>query len=375
MLSVHEARSASGAKSLTESDPELRKILRHALVSDKVRALFSSVAETWAREEEAGFERLPKEEELRHFLWRHDFRRREKERPVAHALLNAYEIETGRRLPQARRETIADQMSDVDDRRHYDFFGATSSRSLLQSLAGHFLSLEVSGFLLETKRRVDLVYRRFFPDWKAGHPEEQLDFSLVPRISGQYIPRKDYGPGLRLQIDRAWTHANENEIAPGFLNIPMQRRVSALVILLHEEAHQIFDSVVPDKQRAIPGFTTDYDALTEGFAVVVELLAIDKILAARKELELTEQDVQDMKHWKKGRLSSLRREKSHYTFGTLYFWHRVLKREGEGGLRRVLERLKSLPLADANFLYGSRAKNRARGDELLARTSLDEPPR
>lgn len=359
-LPRYNARSRFGSV----SDPALRNIVRHALVSEKSLALLTSAAKLWAQEKVSVPEVRPDGEDGEKFFRLKDQLRRDRERPLAHALLGRYEQETGERLPQERRERLVAELTDGDARRHGDIFFDMVWTSLVTSLARHDLAIETGRFLLETKRRVDQVYRRFFPVFHRDDLKEQLTFALSPTLNGHYTSSQ-YQSMLKLDIDSAWTHANESESASGMLGARMQRKVTALLTLVHERAHHLFERSLPAEEGAWSSITY-YEALSEGFAVTIELLAADKMLAAREELGLSKQDVRDIREWKLRRLSYLRAKKNHYTFGTLYFWHRILKREGEAGVLRTLGRLRALPLRDMPFAYGSRAENVALGEKIFA---------
>lgn len=122
---------------------------------------------------------------------------------------------------------------------------------------------------------------------------------------------------------------------------PIARRIAGLMVLAHEYSHGIFDEFVVPKEARPARMVGDavFYAMTEGFAVMSELLLIDKMAAARKELGLSEKDVADLIRRKNLRIMHLKREKDHYTFGTLYFWHKIYKEGGEAGMLDFLRSL------------------------------------
>jgi hypothetical protein len=135
---------------------------------------------------------------------------------------------------------------------------------------------------------------------------------------------------------------------------PISRRIAVLMSFMHEYLHGIFDeAVVPREARPIKLADEDwsiYLALTEGFAVMNELLIIDKMVAARQELGLSDKDVADLKRRKQMRILTLRTDKDHYTLGTIYFWHKIYKQGGEAGM---LEFLRSLDHSKISRIYVS----------------------
>ena len=190
-------------------------------------------------------------------------------------------------------------------------------------------------------------------------------------LTAKYIERIDGGPAIALDLDDANTLATENENSrTPFSGRPLQRKIVTLMIFFHEYAHAIFDHAVPrtDSVRWLTG----YDVANEGFATLLEILLVDKMVATRRELGLTERDIDDLKDWKRQRLWSLKQKKSQHTVGAFYVWHKVYKRGGEDAMLDLLQRLDSRQLLALRFSYDKPSKNSSFGED-LSRMTLPSP--
>ncbi|MBI4055999.1 MAG: hypothetical protein HY399_00420 [Elusimicrobia bacterium] len=235
--------------------------------------------------------------------------------------------------------------------------------SVVDFLEEQGLSFIRDRFLMETTSRVQWLYQKFFPQFYR-------EFPLVV----QYLQTQDKNAGhardhhglhqIIFMGDKFDIEANEERrqktvftqsrrLDPRSLT---KQKTQALITLFHEYAHGIFDEViVPEEQEtSVAGKPTAYHVMTEGFAVMMEMLMMDKAIEERFFLGLTDQDVEDLGTWRKQRYEYLRKAKNHYTHGTLYFWHRLYKQEGEGGMLRFLqgldvEKLRSMSWMDLEY--------------------------
>lgn len=191
--------------------------------------------------------------------------------------------------------------------------------------------------LMTTLSDARRLHARFFPEFQKAVPL-RLSYRLKEHAWGYY----DWGDGsIGLAGPTFPVPGRELERAPGPFpdRRPMSSRVARLIITFHEYAHALFYDHTGAKPTEGMREETVLTAVNEGFAVMLELLVIDKALAARAELGLSEDEAQDMRRWKAGRIASLRRDKNQYTEGTLRVWHRLYR---EGGEKAMLAMLKSL---------------------------------
>ncbi|MFA6093149.1 MAG: hypothetical protein WCU88_08240 [Elusimicrobiota bacterium] len=229
--------------------------------------------------------------------------------------------------------------------------------SLLDRLALRDLAVETTRALMTTLAQVRRLLHAFFPAFDAATPVVlafRLDSSktngfFISSASRRYIG--DAAPGFPLP---------ERSSAQGPTPFDAAHAISAniarLVLLFHEYAHNILSLRV--HAPPLPGEPHNaFEAINEGFAVMLELLMIDKAVAAREELGLTQQDASDLLEWKRGRLSSLRRLRNHYTKGTLGFWHGIYKQGGEAAMLKTLDGLSDkqlrIPIEDSAFVLAA----------------------
>lgn len=209
---------------------------------------------------------------------------------------------------------------------------------------------ELRATLAKTRR----LYARFFPAFYLALPMtmsftagKSIDghFALSARGRGEIALQ---GPVLPVPGVEPARGGTPFEAAPS-----MDPGLMRLVTSFHEYAHALFYARTGSRRDSTNAFTA-FDAVNEGFAVMLELLMIDKAVASREELGLSDGEVADLKAWKRGRFSELRK-RTHYTEGTLRFWHRVYKTGGEEAMLRTLdglavERLQGVPLDHPVFM-------------------------
>lgn len=250
---------------------------------------------------------------------------------VAGALVDAFAPDAEGLSPE-NRQSVIDAM-------------LAGKKNLLHALMSDAMLWEMERQSRIVHARVKTLYKRFFPEffrdfaWRA-------EFYLSERPNGQHQwMGRDNPHEIALKLPwRMVPGRREDELEyatfsySGEGNRPtMQRRISTLMVFFHEYAHGIFAETLGHG-----GWSTwigPYQTLDEGFAVMLELLLIDKLIGASQEFGFSAKDIEDLKNWKKGRLSSLRRERNHYTKGVLQFWHRVYKQGGEAAMLRFLHSL------------------------------------
>jgi len=212
---------------------------------------------------------------------------------------------------------------------------------------------EVRRSLERTMADVRGLYARFFPGLDPGLPVS-LRFEAHERTDANLV--RDDGHGtIRLRGPVPPGGASDRALggSPFKAGPVMSGRIMRLVTVFHEYGHVIFyhrTGARPDDTR---GFTA-FDAVNEGFAVTLELLMIDKAVAAREELGLSEREAAELREWKRERLAMLR-GRNHYTEGTLRVWHKLYRSGGQAALQSAAdslapERLQGVPLDHPVFV-------------------------
>ena len=347
-----------------EIDQALHSVLRETLENDKVLLSLApagirlALAQDVAREPEETFWQLKS---------RLSEIRKRREQPVALRLIQGFEKRHGMTFPPELRESLERELVEDSPGHHFRYFGSTEHRSVLEALERQALSLAVNRYLLETKQRGIRLYQRFFPrfyrEYAAG-----MSFLFPHTPNGEYKEKADYGPDIIFKLDHPYTHSNESRnghtMFPGRM---LQHKIIALMIFFHEYAHGIFDQILSRPNQGWHRHEAAYDAVNEGFATLLELLLIDKLVEACIELGLSDRDIRDLKEWKRQHLWSLKKKKDTHTWGTFYFWHKIYKRAGEEGMLRVLHHLDAKYLLSLRFDYQSHRNNLLLGEELISR--------
>lgn len=226
--------------------------------------------------------------------------------------------------------------------------------------------LYLDGLLRQTRG----LYQRFFPAFDAEFAvrmaSSRKDAAGGTKGSHEVDPRKkDTVHQITLIEDAPLGAANERERTltpfarsadknPGLFKLAIQRWVSRAVTLFHEYSHGVFHQLTPGISRGMNLPESDMlrvdvaTVLDEGFAVLMETLLIDRLLAGAGEPGLTPEDAADLRVRKKQRLFDMRHRRDHYAAGTYYFMHKLYKREGEAG---VLSFLKDLDMARLYTLF------------------------
>ena len=279
----------------------------------------------------------------------------------ASALVERVARRFGVEFPAGVKRKIVDELLSTDWMDGLNYFDHAQS---MQSSPMHLLldwsaQLETGRYLAEIKSRSDRLYRRFFPQFYREFPVHLSHFESVGRGAEHEVIPEDNVHRIMFWDPTDFTHSTDaTEVRPIIAQGPtlhgpagpeagvtppvrnIQGRIDTLLTFFHEYAHGIFDEAVFGRTGPWPlHVKRAYSAMTEGFAVMLELLLTDKMVAAREELGLTDRDVADLVLWKKARLHSLRRKRNFYAFGTLGFWHKIYKQEGEAGMLQFLNDL------------------------------------
>jgi len=163
-----------------------------------------------------------------------------------------------------------------------------------------------------------------------------------------------YDEGARPQTGHLWSEETGHiiEIAPGepdskdevasAFGVPgltrVQEKVEQLLEFAHEYAHVIFDEAVG--KAVNHHILSAYSAMTEGFAVALEQLIIERTLKAPERLGLSERDAKDLTAVAAARWHWLANEDNHYAEGILS-WRTAFKQGGIAGIQAFLSSLSS----------------------------------
>ncbi|MDE1976507.1 MAG: hypothetical protein KGI84_04520 [Elusimicrobia bacterium] len=147
-------------------------------------------------------------------------------------------------------------------------------------------------------------------------------------------------PGQRHRIEFAPVSADfRGDVASAFGSpqaARVQQKIEYIAAYAHEYAHVLFDSAVRPKEDHAPH--SAYSAMTEGFAVTVEQLFIQRLLDQTLELGLTPRDALDLSAIARARRQWLAEQDTHYSEGVLS-WRQAY---AEGGDTALLSFLSSL---------------------------------
>ncbi|MHB2026503.1 MAG: hypothetical protein ACYCPQ_07685 [Elusimicrobiota bacterium] len=116
----------------------------------------------------------------------------------------------------------------------------------------------------------------------------------------------------------------------------VQQKIEYIAAYAHEYAHVLFDSAVRPKEDHAPHSV--YSAMTEGFAVTVEELFIERLLNQTLELGLTPRDALDLSAIVRARRQWLAEQDTHYSEGVLS-WRQAYAEGGDAALLSFLSSL------------------------------------
>lgn len=190
---------------------------------------------------------------------------------------------------------------------------------------------------------------------------------LLPRIYKKVPVTVAYDRGQNPQTGHTWTPEKGHLIelapvspdskgeVPSAFGLPgqamVQHKIENLMLMAHEYAHVLFDHAVRKEENHPPA--SAYSAMTEGFAVTMEQLFIDRLLTRPAALGLSPRDVGDLASLAAARRTWLAAVDSHYSEG-VESWRTAYDRGGEQGLLTFLaslsaKRLISVPRSDPSY--------------------------
>lgn len=266
---------------------------------------------------------------------------------AADAALDAYQRRAGKALSH----------EEYDAARALLLSPGEGGKAPLEVLEDHAVAALTTRELMATVGEARRLFDRYFPGFERAVPVK-LNFHLKDSIWGFYELNPE-GSHITLTGPRYPLPGREREEHPGpFPQAePMSGRMGRLVISFHEYGHALFyahTKAVPEYMEA----PTVQNAVNEGFAVLLELVMIDKVVADRKTLGLSPSEVKDLQRWKALRISSLKSLKNWYTEGTLGFWHKIYRGGGEKLMLETLdglvpERMAGVPLDHPVFMLAA----------------------
>jgi hypothetical protein len=263
----------------------------------------------------------------------------------AEALLERLEIQHGRDYPPQDRGRIIDELTRPGAGYLQAPSGARLPERTIDALTFQATGVSCGRYLVELRERSRRLYTRLFPEVVADFPITVGYRRAEERNASQRRPDENGVHGITFFGPDFTTHSTEDENVDSDLNVvgmpklQVPRRIDSLVTFFHEMAHGVFDRAVPVPDRFRTSLDSAFYALTEGFAVMLELVMIDRLSAARVEFGLSDADVSSLRASKRRRIQILRRVPNHLTEGTFHFWHGIYKRAGVTGMMQVLERL------------------------------------
>lgn len=175
---------------------------------------------------------------------------------------------------------------------------------------------------------------------------------LLPRLYRRVPVTTVYDRGENPATGHTWTpeRGHRIEVAPvgadsrgevaSAFGLPgstrVQQKIERLMEYVHEYAHVLFDAAVRREENHPP--RSAYSAMTEGFAVGVERLLIERLLDRVPALGLTPRDARDLSALSSARRRWLAARDTHYSEGELP-WRRAFENGGETGLLAFLASL------------------------------------
>jgi len=220
-------------------------------------------------------------------------------------------------------------------------------------------------YFLETVNKAKAVIERYFPALYRDC-RVKIGISYTPNNEGaRCYPRPEAGR-YSIWFDAAKPLANQRDygnLETRSFDGPylFRRRIADLVNAIHEYAHALYSEETGgmETEKLLPPDihkTTADAALTEGFAVMIELLSCDMLAADADKLGLDERDLRDLQEWRNGRMiymlqthraahSANEKERKWgtkamiYAEGTVKIFHKLYK---AGGMAKVIEFLHSI---------------------------------
>lgn len=125
----------------------------------------------------------------------------------------------------------------------------------------------------------------------------------------------------------------------------VSRKVERLLLVVHEYAHAVFDDSVGRKEQYLTAAA--YSAMTEGFAVTLEGLFIDRLTADPLAWGLSAQDASDLLKIRRAREQWLASVDTHYAEGVVPF-SKAFETAGDEGVLAFVAKLSARRMTDVH---------------------------
>lgn len=219
----------------------------------------------------------------------------------------------------------------------------TSGRDQAQLLSAAYFSFPPAGPELHvTARAARALFARLLPRQDRS-VEAAVVFDSSKFVSTGHTWSKERGHRIEILPESA---DGRGEVSTAFGLDGMtrvQRKVERLMLVAHERGHVVFDDAV--KRRGDHAPASAYAAMTEGYAVTLEGLFIDRLMADPLRWGIGPRDAADLLAIRRARADWLAAVDTHYAEGVLP-WSRALERGGEDGLLSFLAKLSARRMAD-----------------------------
>lgn len=187
-------------------------------------------------------------------------------------------------------------------------------------------------YMRELVSKTQTLLKQFFPELYVDFPNKTQLLVLKENVKHNNASHTKDESGTHIlelvtSADLSEHRSYEELETPGVFNqdtaetpYVFQRKMHDLLAMVHEYAHGIYDMLTPElseakktefettpKEEKTPYYFTADAALNEGFAILIETLTTNKLLENAEELQLTERDREDLRHFKSLRFRSLLR--------------------------------------------------------------------
>ena len=186
-------------------------------------------------------------------------------------------------------------------------------------------------------------------------------------VMGHFLPRlyrpiaavSAYAPDEKPGTGHSWTpegghrielapvEADSSGEVPNVFGLPgaarVQQKIERFMQYSHALAHVLFDAAVLKTEKHLP--RSAYAAMTEGFAVALEQILIERMLAQPVALQLSPRDAMDISAIWSVRMQWLASMDTPYSEGILS-WRKAYERGGEKGMATFLAALSARRLTD-----------------------------
>lgn len=238
-------------------------------------------------------------------------------------------------------------------------------------IKGHAEAIRIGEYMIKLYGKTEESYEEFFPELFNDPKIKQLVVEDAlnrmdltdnnnKNANGHFSNKTRK---IRLQSETRFSHGGDEaltEEAPTMMtDILARRKVGDVIIIAHELSHAIYDETVIDQLNQRPDSDTyvvgkverDLNkdpqpldtVLSEGFALVMEINFIDKIIANPHLINLDSQDLEALRNYREARLKYIKTVEKDSYYGIGYHIMSVLQKQifdsPEKSLKSLLERI------------------------------------